>query len=137
MPGNKPRSQHKKKRRGFYGVRPQEKNRATDSDVVKEKNMAPSLSRSSNTGNTNFNCSARNDAKDNDNVSKGEIEYSMLAYNEVQEDTLSSKDKRLIKINLVLLDDAVNAYLTWRNLQLSHLLHVVTLKDTNSFVQMH
>ena len=97
MPGNKPRSQHKKKRRGFYGVTPQEKNRATDSDVVKEKDMAASLSRSSNTGNIDFNCSARNDAKDNGNVSKGKIEYSILSYDEVQEDTLPSKDKNIDK----------------------------------------
>ena len=43
MPGNTPRSQYKKKRRGFYGVRPQEKNRTTDSDMVKENNMAASV----------------------------------------------------------------------------------------------
>ena len=41
-----------------------------------------------------------------------------------------------MKINLVLLDDAVNAYLTWKNLQLNHLLDVVTLRDTNSFIEM-
>ena len=31
MPRNKPRSQYKKKRSGFYGERSQEKNRTTDS----------------------------------------------------------------------------------------------------------
>ena len=36
MPGNKPRSQYKKRRRDLHGVRPQEKNRTTDSDVVKK-----------------------------------------------------------------------------------------------------
>ena len=41
-----------------------------------------------------------------------------------------------MKINLVLLDDTVNGYFTWRNLQLNHLWHVLTLKDTNSFIQM-
>ena len=49
----------------------------------------------------------------------------------------TSKDKKiLMKINLVLLDDTVNGYLTWKNLLLNHLLHVVTLKGTNSFIQM-
>ena len=43
MPGNKPRSQYRKKWRGFYVVRPPEKNRTTDSDVVKENNMAASV----------------------------------------------------------------------------------------------
>ena len=41
-----------------------------------------------------------------------------------------------MKINLVLLDDTVNGYLTWRNLQLNHMLHALTLKDINSFIQM-
>ena len=41
-----------------------------------------------------------------------------------------------MKINLVLLDDTVDGYLTWKNLQLNHLLHVVTLKGTNSFIQL-
>ena len=31
MPRNKARNQYKKKRNGFYGERPQEKNRTTDS----------------------------------------------------------------------------------------------------------
>ena len=31
MPGNKPRSQYKKKQSGFYDENPQEKNRTTDS----------------------------------------------------------------------------------------------------------
>ena len=31
MPRNKARNQYKKKRSGFYGERPQEKNRTTDS----------------------------------------------------------------------------------------------------------
>ena len=31
MPGNKPRSQYKKKQSDFYGKSPQEKNRTTDS----------------------------------------------------------------------------------------------------------
>ena len=97
MPGNKPRSQYKKKRWDFYGVRPQEKNRPTDSDVVKVNNMAASLSSSSNTGNIDFNFSARNDAEDSDNVSKRKIENSRLAYDEVQEDTLPSKDKKIDK----------------------------------------
>ena len=35
MPSSKPRSQYKKTRRGFYGVRPPKKNRTTDSAVVK------------------------------------------------------------------------------------------------------
>ena len=43
MPGNKHRSQYKKKRRGFYGVRVQEKNSTTDGDLVKENNMVASL----------------------------------------------------------------------------------------------
>ena len=89
MPGNKPRSQYKKKGRGFYGVRPQEKNRTTDSDVVKENNMAASrLVRLSS-------FSVRNYAKDSDNVSKRKIENSRLAYDELQEDTLPSKDKKI------------------------------------------
>ena len=95
MPGNKSRSQYKKKRSGFYGVRPQEKNRTTDSDVVEENNMAASLTSSCNTGDTDFNISASSDAKDRDNVSKRKIENSMLAYDEVQEDTLPSKDKKI------------------------------------------
>ena len=41
-----------------------------------------------------------------------------------------------MKINLVLLYDTVNGYLTWRNLQLNRMLHVVNLKDINSFIQM-
>ena len=85
-------------------------------DVVKENNMAVSLSVSSNTGYIDFSFSARNDVK---------------------EDTLPpAKIKILIKTNLVLLDDTENGYLTWRNLQLNHMLHVVTLKDTNSLIQM-
>ena len=47
-----------------------------------------------------------------------------------------AKTKILMKINLVLLDDTANGYLTWINLQLNHLLHVVTLKDINSFIRM-
>ena len=47
-----------------------------------------------------------------------------------------AKIKRLMKINVVLLDDAVNAYLNWRNLQLNHPLPVVILKETNSLIQM-
>ena len=80
MPDNKPRSQYKKKRRGFCGVISQEMNRTTDSDVVKENNMAATLSSLSNTGNIDFNFSARNDAKDSDNVSKRKIENSRLTY---------------------------------------------------------
>ena len=91
MPGYKPRSQYMKKRRGFYGVTPQEINRTTDSDMVKKNKMATSLSSSSNT----FNFYARNDAKDSDNVRKRKIENSRLAYDEVQEDTLPSKDKKI------------------------------------------
>ena len=41
-----------------------------------------------------------------------------------------------MKINLVLLDNTVSVYLTWRNLLFNHMLHVVTLKDINSFIQM-
>ena len=41
-----------------------------------------------------------------------------------------------MKINLVFLYDTVNGYLTWRNLQLNHMFHVVNLKDINSFIQM-
>ena len=44
MPGNKPRNQYKKKRKHFHGVRPQENSRTTESDMVKESNMAASLS---------------------------------------------------------------------------------------------
>ena len=66
-------------------------------------------------------------------------ENSRLAYDEVQEDTLLlplAKVKILMKINLVLLDDTVNGYLTWKNLQLNYLLHVATLKDINSFIKI-
>ena len=64
-------------------------------------------------------------------------EKSRLSYDEVQENTLPlAKLTILMKINLVLLDDTVNDYLTWRNLQLNYMLHVVTLKDINSFIQM-
>ena len=64
-------------------------------------------------------------------------EKSRLSYDEVQENTLPlAKITMLMKINLVLLDDTVNDYLTWRNLQLNYMLHVVTLKDINSFIQM-
>ena len=81
-------------------------------DVVKEKNMAASLSISSNTGYTDFNFSVRNDAKDSDNGSKTP-ENSRLAYHEVPEDALPlAKIKILMKINLVLLGDTVNGYLT-------------------------
>ena len=65
MPGNKPRSQYKKRRRDLHGVRPQEKNRTTDSDVVKKTTWLP-LSCSSSTSNIDFNFTARNDAKDSD-----------------------------------------------------------------------
>ena len=65
MPGNKPRSQYKKRRRDLHGVRPQEKNRTTDSDVVKKTTWLP-LSRSSSTSNIDFNFTAINDAKDSD-----------------------------------------------------------------------
>ena len=105
-------------------------------DVVKENNMVASLSVSSNTGYIDFDFSARNDAKDSYNSSK-KTENSRLAYDEVQEDTLPlAKIKILMKINLVLLDNTVSGYLTWRNLQFNHMLHVVTLKDINSFIQM-
>ena len=81
-------------------------------DVVKEKNMAASLSISSNTGYIDFNFSVRNDAKDSDNGSKTP-ENSRLAYHEVPEDALPlAKIKILMKINLVLLGDTVNGYLT-------------------------
>ena len=58
-------------------------------DVVEENNLAASVyfCISSNTGYIHFNFSARNDAKDSDNVSK-KAENSRLAYDEVQEDTL-------------------------------------------------
>ena len=105
-------------------------------DVVKENNMAASLSILSNTGYTDFNFSVRNDAKGSDNGSK-KTENSRLPYDEVREDTLPlAKIKILMKINLVLLDNTVSGYLTWRNLQFNHMLHVVTLKDINSFIQM-
>ena len=71
------------------------KERTTNSDVVKENNMTDSLSSSSNTDNIDFNFSTRNDAKDSNNVTKGKIENSSLAYDEVQEDTLPSKDKMI------------------------------------------
>ena len=81
-------------------------------DVVKEKNIAASLSISSNTGYIDFNFSVRNDAKDSDNGSK-KPENSRLAYDEVPEDALPlAKINRLMKINLVLLGDTVNGYLT-------------------------
>ena len=57
--------------------------------------MAASLSSPSKTGNIDFNLSTRNDAKDSDNVSKRKIQNSRLAYDEVQEDTLASKDKKI------------------------------------------
>ena len=56
-------------------------------DVVKENNMAASLSVSSSTGYIDFSFSARNDAKDSDDGSK-KTENSRLAYDEVQEYTL-------------------------------------------------
>ena len=105
-------------------------------DVLKKNKMAGSLSISSNNGYINFNFSVRNDAKDSDNGSK-KTENSRLAYDEVQEDTLPlAKIKILMKINLVLLENTVSVYLTWRNLLFNHMLHVVTLKDINSFIQM-
>ena len=140
MPRNKPRNQYKKKRSGFYGERPLKKRTEllTVDDVVKENNMGASLSISSNTDYTDFNLSPRNDAKHSDNGSK-KTENSRLAYDEVQEDTLLlplAKVKILMKINLVLLDDTVNGYLTWKNLRLNHLLHLATLKDINSFIKI-
>ena len=54
-------------------------------DVVKENNMAASLSVSSNTGYTDFIFSARND-KSSDNASKRKTENTRLIYDEVQED---------------------------------------------------
>ena len=55
----------------------------------------------------------------------------------MQEDTLPlAKIKKLMKITLVFLNDTVNGYLKWRSLHLNHVLHVVTLKDINSFIQM-
>ena len=105
-------------------------------DVLKKNKMAGSLSISSNNGYINFNFSVRNDAKDSDNGSK-KTENSRLVYDEVQEDTLPlAKIKILMKINLVLVDNTVSVYLTWRNLQFNHMLHVVTLKDINLFIQM-
>ena len=136
MPGNKPRRQYKKKRRGFYGVGPQEKNRTSCSDMVKESNMAASLSSSSNTGNIDFNFNARNDAKDSDNVSKRKIENSRLAYDEVQGDILPSKDKKIDENQPGHSRRRSERLSHRRNLQLNHLLHVVTLKDTNSFIQI-
>ena len=59
------------------------------------KKTTQSLSISSNTGQIDFNCSARNDAKVSDNASKRKTENSRLAYDEVQEDTLLSKDKKI------------------------------------------
>ena len=63
--------------------------------MVKKNKMAASLSSSFNTGNIGFNFFARNDAKDSDNVSKRKTENSRLAYDEVQEFTLPSKDKKV------------------------------------------
>ena len=51
------------------------------------------LSSLSNTGNIDLNFSPRNDAKDSDNVRKRKTKNFWLAYDEVQEDTLPSKDK--------------------------------------------
>ena len=136
MPGNKPKRQYKKKRRGFYGVIPQEKNRTIDSDVVKESNMADSLSSSPSTSNIDFNFSARNDAKDSDNVSKRKIENSRFAYDEVQEDTLPSKDKKI--------DENQPGPFRRRSERLSRLekptveppVACSNLEYTNSFIQM-
>ena len=105
-------------------------------EVVNEHNMTVCLSISSNNGYIDFNFSARNDAKDSDNGNK-KTENARLAYDEAQEDTLpEAKIKKLMKINPVLLGDTVNGYLIWRNLHLNHMLHAVTLKDINSFIQM-
>ena len=46
MPDNKPRSQYKKNRRGFYGERPQEKNRTTESGCGYENQPGSSQRRS-------------------------------------------------------------------------------------------
>ena len=62
---------------------------------LKKTTWQPLLFRLSNTGNIDFNFSARNDAKDSDNVSKRKIENSRLAYDEVQEDTSPNKDKKI------------------------------------------
>ena len=64
-------------------------------DGAKEHSMAASLPSSSNTGNSDFNFSARNDGKDSDNISKRKIESSRLAYDEMQEDTLPCKNKKI------------------------------------------
>ena len=57
--------------------------------------MAASVSSSSNTGNIDFNFYARNDTKDSGNVSKRKIENSTLTYDEMQEDNLLGKDKKI------------------------------------------
>ena len=72
-------------------------------DAVKENNMVAYLSILFNTGYIDFSFSARNYAKDSDDGNK-KTENSMLAYDEVQEDTLPpAMIKILTKINLVIL----------------------------------
>ena len=39
MPRNKPRSSYKKKRKGFYGVRPQERDREVNTQWTKQSSM--------------------------------------------------------------------------------------------------
>ena len=95
MSGNKSRSQYKKKRGGFMLRELKKRTELLTVDVVKENNMAASLSISFNTGYIDFNFSARNDTKDSDNVSNRKTENSRLAYDEVKEDTLPSKDKKI------------------------------------------
>ena len=85
--------------------------------------MAAFLPSSSSTGYIDFNFSARNDAKGSDNASTM-MKYKRTLY--------QASIKKSMKINLVLRDDALNVL----NLQLNHLLHVVTLKDTNSLIQI-
>ena len=100
MPGNKPRSQYKRKRSGFMLKDLKKRTELLTVDVVKENHMAASLSVSSNTGYTDFIFSARND-KSSDNASKRKTENSRLIYDEVQEDIYQAHIKRLMKINLV------------------------------------
>ena len=39
MPGNKPRCSYKRNRKGFYGVRPQERDREVNTQRTEQSNM--------------------------------------------------------------------------------------------------
>ena len=137
MPCKTPRSHYKKKRNGFYGESPQEKNRTTDCGCgYKENNTAASLSiyifhPILVTFTSIFLLKM---------LLKTTIMLAKKQRTLCQPMTRCKRtlyhQQRQMKINLVLLDDTVNGYFTWKNQQLNHLLHVVTLKRANSFIQM-